>query len=56
VHPLDNSDLSIMEISGVDGSASALFQVRESDANTAPNKNELIFNKYGDRYSPRRRV
>jgi len=50
VHPLDNSDLSIMEISSVDGSASALFQVRETEANNTPNKNELIFNKYGDRY------
>jgi len=50
VHLLDDSDLAIMEISSVDGSASALFQVSEADANTTPNNNELIFNKYGNRY------
>ena len=33
-----------------DGSTSALFQVRESEANSAPAKSELIFNKYGNRY------
>jgi len=47
---LNNSDLSIMEISSVDGSASALFTVRDAEANSAPAKNELIFNKYGNRY------
>jgi hypothetical protein len=39
-----------MEITSVDGSTSALFQVQESDANAAPAKSELIFNKYGNRY------
>src|SRR6266446_2553721 len=34
----------------MDGSTSALFQVQESDANSAPAKSELIFNKYGNRY------
>ena len=50
IRVLNNSDLSIMEISSVDGSASALFTVRDAEANSAPAKNELIFNKYGNRY------
>jgi hypothetical protein len=39
-----------MEITSADDSTSALFQVQESDANAAPAKSELIFNKYGNRY------
>ena len=50
IHVVENSDLALMEIVSADGSTSALFQVRESDANSAPAKNELIFNKYGNRY------
>jgi len=50
IHVLDDSDLTVMEISSADGSTSALFQVQESDANAAPAKSELIFNKYGNRY------
>jgi hypothetical protein len=50
IHVLDDSDLSVIEISSADGSTSALFQVQESDANSTPAKNELIFNKYGNRY------
>src|ERR1700747_3882407 len=50
IHMLDNSDLTVMEIISADGSTSALFQVQESDANSAPAKSELIFNKYGNRY------
>jgi hypothetical protein len=50
IHVLENSDLALMEIVSADGSTSALFQIRESDANAAPAKNELIFNKYGNRY------
>jgi len=50
IHVLDNSDLSIMEISRVDGSASALFQIQGAEKNSEPAKSELIFNKYGDRY------
>jgi hypothetical protein len=50
IHVLDDSDLSVMEITSADGSTSALFQVQESDVNAAPAKNELIFNKYGNRY------
>jgi len=38
--PLDDSDLHIMEISSVDGSASALFQVRETEAYTS-NKHRI---------------
>ena len=50
IHMLDDSDLTVMEIISADGSTSALFQVQESDANSAPAKSELIFNKYGNRY------
>jgi hypothetical protein len=50
VHVLDEASQRVMEITSVDGSTSALFQVEESDANAAPAKSELIFNKYGDNY------
>jgi hypothetical protein len=50
VHMLDDSGLTLVEISSADGSASALFQVREADAKSTPDKSELIFNKCGDRY------
>src|SRR6201982_245800 len=50
IHMRDDSDLTVMEITSADGSTSALFQVQESDANSAPAKSELIFNKYGNRY------
>jgi hypothetical protein len=50
LHMLENSDLQIMEISTPDGSTSALFEVEDAESNTVPPKNELIFNKYGNRY------
>ncbi len=50
IHPLDNTDLTTMEISSADGSISALFEVRDAEVNTPPAKTELIFNKYGNRY------
>jgi hypothetical protein len=50
LHMLDNSDLEFMEISTANGSTSALFQVEDAEANSAPSKSELIFDKYGDRY------
>jgi hypothetical protein len=50
IHTLDNSDLTLMEISSADGSTSALFEVRDAETNSAPHKSELIFNKYGQRY------
>jgi hypothetical protein len=50
VHTLDNTDLRIMEISSEDGTTSALFEVHDAEANPAPAKSELIFNKYGNRY------
>jgi len=50
IHVLDNTDLTVMEISSADGSSSALFEVREAEAKTEPNKSELIFSKYGNRY------
>jgi hypothetical protein len=50
VHTVDSTDLTVMEISSADGSASALFAVRDAEANSTPAKSELIFNKYGNRY------
>ncbi|MDQ1409664.1 MAG: hypothetical protein QOJ41_1399 [Acidobacteriaceae bacterium] len=50
IQVLDNSDLTFMEISSMDGSVSALFQVRDAETNSEPAQSELIFNKYGDRY------
>ncbi len=50
IHVLDNTDLTVMEITSADGSTSALFEVRSAQANSAPAKSELIFNKYGNRY------
>ncbi len=50
IRMLDDSDLTLMEIISLDGSRSALFQVQDSDANSAPAHSELIFNKYGDQY------
>jgi hypothetical protein len=50
IQVLDNSDLTLMEISRVDGTASALFQIQDAENNSEPAKSELIFNKYGNRY------
>jgi hypothetical protein len=50
VHMLDNADLKVMEISSADRSTAALFEVEDAEANSAPRKSELIFNKYGNRY------
>jgi hypothetical protein len=50
IRMLDNSDLTVMEISSADDSTSALFQVQEVEVSSQPAKSELIFNKYGDRY------
>jgi hypothetical protein len=50
IHTVDNSDLTLMEISSEDGSTSALFEVHDAEANSTPGKSELIFNKYGNRY------
>jgi hypothetical protein len=50
IHVLDNTDLSIMEITSMDDSISAVFQVRDAESKSDPSKTELIFNKYGNRY------
>jgi len=47
---LDDTNLTIMEISSADGSSSTLFDVQTAEANSAPAKSELSFNKYGNRY------
>jgi hypothetical protein len=50
IHMLDDSNQAVMEIISADGSTSALFQVKEAQAYDMPGKNELLFNKYGNRY------
>jgi hypothetical protein len=50
IHVLDDSNQAVMEIISADGSTSALFQVLEAQTHNTPGKNELIFNKYGNRY------
>jgi hypothetical protein len=50
IHALDDADQTIMEISSADDSISALFEVQVVNADSTPNKSEVVFNKYGDRY------
>ena len=50
VHVLDNTDLTVMEITSADGSTSALFDVQGTQATSSPAKSELVFDKYGNRY------
>jgi hypothetical protein len=50
IRMLDDSDLTIMEITKSDGSVAALFQIHSAQANSTPRKTELIFNKYGNNY------
>ena len=50
IHVLDVSNPTVMEITSSDGSTSALFQVRDTNVNATPGKDELVFNKYGNRY------
>ena len=50
IRMMDDSDLTVMQITRMDGSASAVFQVEEADKNSEPTKSELIFHKYGNRY------
>jgi hypothetical protein len=50
IHELEGSNLAVMQISSADGKQSALFDVESAQARTIPDKVEMIFNKYGDRY------
>ena len=50
IHELKGSELTVMQISSADGKQSALFGVESAQARTTPDKSEMIFNKYGDRY------
>jgi len=50
IHVLDDSNPTAMEITSADGATSILFHVRDTDVNAAPGKDELVFNKYGNRY------
>ncbi|MGA8554731.1 MAG: hypothetical protein WB630_09950 [Candidatus Acidiferrales bacterium] len=50
IRMLDDSNLTLIEISKPDGSVAVLLQVRETDANSTPPKSELVFNKYGKNY------
>jgi hypothetical protein len=50
IHQLEGSGLTVMQISSMDGKVSELFNVGPTQAKSEPDKTELIFNKYGDRY------
>jgi hypothetical protein len=50
IRMLDDSNLTLIEISKPDGSVAVLLQVRETEANSTPPKSELVFNRYGSRY------
>jgi hypothetical protein len=50
IHELEGSELTVMQISSADGKLSALFEVESTQARTTPEKSELVFNEYGDRY------
>jgi len=50
IHRLDGNDGTVMQISRKDGTKSMLFDVESAQLNSTPEKTELIFNKYGDRY------
>jgi hypothetical protein len=50
IHRLDDNDETVMQLSKKDGTMSLLFDVESTQANSTPEKTELIFNKYGDRY------
>jgi hypothetical protein len=50
VHMVENSGLTVMEISTLDGTNSVLVQVRDAEANSTPTKSEMTFNKYGNNY------
>jgi len=47
---LDNTDLTVMEITSATVRLTALFDVQGAQANSSPAKSELIFDKYGNRY------
>src|SRR5258708_40210762 len=40
IRMLDDSDLTVMEITSADGSTSALFEVQQAEANSTPAKSE----------------
>jgi hypothetical protein len=46
----EGSDLGTMEIQSYDGHSSALFEIRDAQAATSPQKTELVFNHVGNRY------
>jgi len=50
IHELEGSELTVMQISSADRKLSALFEVESTQARTTPEKSELVFNEYGDRY------
>jgi hypothetical protein len=50
IQPLDDSDLTVLEIRSADGSTTAFFDVQSVDAKSVPARNEVTFRKYGNRY------
>ena len=50
IRMLDDSNLTLIELSKPDGSVAVLLQVRDAEANSTPRTSELVFNRYGDHY------
>lgn len=50
IQPVDDSDLTVLEIRSADGSTSAFFNVESVDEKAVPAKNEVTFQRYGNRY------
>lgn len=49
IHELEGN-LKVLQIRSADSKQYALFDVESAQARTTPDKAEMIFNKYGDRY------
>lgn len=50
IRPLQNSDLTMMEITNAEDTHSALIQVRQSEAKTDPKNTEMVFKDFGGQY------
>src|SRR5258708_40111093 len=50
IHELNNSDLSMMEITSAVDSTSPIFEVHNTEGHSARARSELIFKNYGNRH------
>lgn len=46
----DATDLNVLEIRSADGRTAVVFETESVQANRAPGKSELVFDKIGDKY------